>query len=171
MTKTEVAALEELGMTPEQLQARAEKASAMARGDAKQKTWYCPRCEATDDLWSKKIVPGANVELASLDNNQRCGFGTGGNDHALYTHNCKAQGLKPTRKPRSDKGVPKPKKQAEAAQGVLSAVQVARLRDLIETVDTKRLECEAANAEADRKQNALFTALTERDAFMDSLKA
>lgn len=50
---------------------------------------YCPACGKTDANWTAELKPGAEVWLDRLQSNQRVGYGTGNNDHTLYTHQCK----------------------------------------------------------------------------------
>ena len=69
---------------------------------------------------------------------------------------------KPPRKPRSDKGVPKPKKATVA--GVLNEAQITKLRELMEA----REQALQANTEA---ENAMLKACADFDAYLDSLTA
>lgn len=48
----------------------------------------CPLCGKTDSNWTVELRPGADVWLDTLQDNQRVGYGTGNNDHTLYTHRC-----------------------------------------------------------------------------------
>jgi len=77
---------------------------------------------------------------------------------------------KPTRKPRSDKGVPKKKPAAApTAQGVLSAAQVARLRDLIETKERRSLEADAASAHFSECDKALVAVVVDLNDYLNEL--
>jgi hypothetical protein len=49
----------------------------------------CSQCGVTDAEWDFVQRPGGQVEMKTLKPNQRVGYGTGKNDHTLYTHRCK----------------------------------------------------------------------------------
>lgn len=104
MTKSEQAALEELHMTPEQLEQRKEKVAAMLEEEKPSL-----KAEVTAIREAVKDLPPP----------------------------------KPTRKKRSDAGVPKPKKPPES--GCISAEQVARMEDLYETKQSLLAQLDAIN--------------------------
>ena len=82
-----------------------------------------------------------------------------------------AGGTKPPRKKRSDAGKPKQKAPAIARQpGFLSAGQVLRLRDLIDTRETRRIEVEAAKDHLANREGALDAADNELDDFLNELQ-
>lgn len=51
---------------------------------------YCPSCVAEDDKWEKENRPEVEVELDTLQRNQRVGSAHPLRGHILYTHQCAA---------------------------------------------------------------------------------
>jgi hypothetical protein len=50
---------------------------------------FCPVCGTQDLEWETTLRKGSSVTLARLKKNQCVAYGTGHNDHTLYTHRCK----------------------------------------------------------------------------------
>lgn len=83
--------MDELGMDESRLAAKTAQMEALV---SEPKEWHCQNCGITDSRWMKQIRKGAEVEMSTLYPNQRVGYGTGGDDHALYTHACGPSPLK-----------------------------------------------------------------------------
>ena len=116
--------------------------------------------------WTLEIRQGSEVDLTKLKKNQRAAYGTGRDDHSVYTHAC-------SKKRRSDAGVPRKRKAEPPAQvaGALSFEQVARIRDLNDTVETWLQAEHQASLSLKKTTASLQKCETERDDYLDSLTA
>ena len=81
--------------------------TVLTDGNVASRNDLCPRCGRVDAEWLIEIREGTDVDLTKLKNNQRAGFGTGRNDHTVYTHLCTRSKL------RSDAGKPREAKIAQ----------------------------------------------------------
>ena len=50
---------------------------------------YCRICDTEDMEWDGQLKEGAKAALRDLRPNQCVGYGTGQNNHTLYTHRCR----------------------------------------------------------------------------------
>ena len=123
MNKAEKVALIELGLTEEQLAERGAKVSAMLVSTAAHVPITSPDVEAAS------FDPYAGLERCENCEELKLDVKAGKDDVALCPECVKALTPKP-RKPRSDKGKPKPPKPTPQATGVLTTAQVLEITRL-----------------------------------------
>lgn len=78
---------EEEPRTPSQGAARAGAPSQPIPFAIEPELW-CPACGVVDCAWSVSIQTRAEVTPSDVKANQTVGYGTGNDDHALFTHQC-----------------------------------------------------------------------------------
>ena len=166
MTGRELAAVQELGTTPEALAARTVEMDRIAR-ETKAVSSRDMAAGADDG----KSDPYSALECCENCDEFKLDVRASKDGDVMLCDDC-AKALAPNpRKPRSDKGVPRIKAAAAAAapapeQGKLSSTQASRLLDLIASAESRRVEWDAAQAHASKAQERMHDADAELLAFI-----
>ena len=176
MTKAERAALAEMDTTPERIAERQEHISQLLNGSDKHPAWVAEAKAKTIALDTpeqeefRKSTLGEQLKASvALMSGETINAVPQFPKYVETTGQIASETTQ--RKRRKDAGIPRQKAPAIAQQpGFLSALQVLRLRDLIDTRETRRIELETAKDHLANREGALDAADNELDDFLNELQ-